>query len=57
MAIMGAAAWAWQESREAVVVELPVEPYASQGISQPSYGDALKDCRAAIKAQGLKVAP
>ncbi|MNO41120.1 hypothetical protein D3C76_312840 [compost metagenome] len=49
--------WAWQASREAVVVELPVEPYASQGMSQPSYGDALKDCRVAIKAQGLKVSP
>lgn len=51
-------AWrSWKASRAAVVVELPREPYVGQGFSQPSYGDALKDCRAAIEAQGLKVAP
>lgn len=46
---------AWQASREAVVVELPREPYQSQGLYQPTYGAALKDCRDAIEAQGLKV--
>ncbi|AHZ77235.1 MULTISPECIES: hypothetical protein [Pseudomonas] len=45
----------WQASREAVVVELPREPYQSQGLYQPTYEAALKDCRDAIEAQGLKV--
>lgn len=34
----------WEASRESVVVELPSE-----------IGDSVRECRAAIEAQGLKV--
>lgn len=44
--------WAWQASREAVVVELPKDIVTMAG--PVLYAD---DVRAAIEAQGLKVAP
>ncbi|MDM1711458.1 hypothetical protein HX137_12520 [Pseudomonas sp. 165] len=56
-------AWdGWQASREAVVVELPSEDTCRTSTSkeeavQEAYNHALGECRAAIEAQGLKVAP
>nr|WP_314659179.1 hypothetical protein [uncultured Pseudomonas sp.] len=62
MALMGAAMWAWQASREAVVVELPPKISAHNtsegGFVRPEaehYDEAIDDCREAIEAQGLKV--
>lgn len=59
-----AAWWAWQASREAVVVELPPKISAHNttegGFVRPEaqhYDEAIDDCRAAIEVQGLKVAP
>ncbi len=54
--------WAWQASREAVVVELPSEDTcrtstAKEEAVQEAYNHALGECRAALEAQGLKVAP
>ncbi|MBA1318026.1 hypothetical protein G7032_19430 [Pseudomonas monteilii] len=54
--------WAWQASREAVVVELPSEDTcrtstAKEEAVQETYNHALGECRAALEAQGLKVAP
>ena len=49
-AMMGAAAWAWQASRAAVVVELP-DPN-----EVPDTGDYCAEAIDAIEAQGLKVA-
>lgn len=53
-----AAWWAWQASREAVVVELPsaIEspPYAC---FQSGWNDMRGEAVDAIEAQGLKVAP
>jgi hypothetical protein len=44
----------WQASREALAIELPeYYQYDSPGEVIP----VLKDCRAAIEAAGLKVAP
>ncbi|SEI98339.1 hypothetical protein SAMN04244579_02687 [Azotobacter beijerinckii] len=40
--------WAWQASREAVVVELP-EPVPFR-----SREDTIQDCRAAIHAAGIR---
>ncbi|HDS1695760.1 MULTISPECIES: hypothetical protein [unclassified Pseudomonas] len=54
MAIMGAAAWAWQASREAVVVELPKPHYEFEGDPAPEM--FASQVVAAIEAQGLKVA-
>lgn len=51
-AMYEAAKWAWQASREAVVVELPKDIVTMAG--PVLYAD---DVRAAIEAQGLKVAP
>ncbi|WP_085678166.1 MULTISPECIES: hypothetical protein [unclassified Pseudomonas] len=51
-ALMGAALWAWEASREAVVVDLPKDIVTMAG--PVLYAD---DARAAIEAQGLKVAP
>lgn len=56
---------AWQASREAVVVELPyVRSYpANEAASDVDYyldegrHDMKTECRKAIEAQGLKVAP
>ncbi|HEK1007199.1 TPA: hypothetical protein SMP92_000438 [Pseudomonas putida] len=53
---------AWQASREAVVVELPSEDTCRTSSSkeeavQDAYNHALGECRSAIEAQGLKVAP
>ena len=57
---------AWQASREAVVVELPAkaEPFEAELSATPIYtlkgegrNAAIAECRAAIEAQGLKVAP
>lgn len=42
----------WQDSREAVVVDLPQQPGA-----HPDWKQAIRYCRQAIEAQGLKVAP
>jgi hypothetical protein len=63
-ALMGAALWAWEASREAVVVELPPKISAHNttegGFVRPEaehYDEAIDDCREAIEAQGLKVAP
>ncbi|MCE1020500.1 hypothetical protein LU640_25480 [Pseudomonas monteilii] len=61
-AMLKAAAWAWRASREAVVVELPSEDTCRTSTSkeeavQEAYNHALGECRAAIEAQGLKVAP
>lgn len=55
-----AAWWAWQASREAVVVELPErapndDPYCGEPWDC-GYNLALDESREAIKAQGLKVA-
>ncbi|MGJ3438623.1 hypothetical protein AAZU54_01340 [Pseudomonas sp. Je.1.5.c] len=54
----------WQASREAVVVELPPKISAHNttegGFVRPEaehYDEAIDDCRAAIEAQGMKVAP
>ena len=56
----------YQASREAVVVELPAkaEPFEPEFSASPMYslkGEgrnvAIAECRAAIEAQGLKVAP
>lgn len=47
--------WAWKASRRAVLVCLPGKPYASQGFVQPSFNDAIDQCRAAILDQGLSV--
>jgi len=57
-----AAWWAWQASREAVVVELPPhEEYRCdtswEEARQDAYNRALDESRSAIEAQGLKVAP
>ncbi|MBF8732829.1 hypothetical protein IRZ59_20565 [Pseudomonas guariconensis] len=63
-ALMGAALWAWEASREAVVVELPPKISAHNategGFVRPEaehYDEAIDDCRESIEAQGLKVAP
>lgn len=52
----------YQAPREAVVVELPSEDTCRTSTSkeeavQEAYNHALGECRAAIEAQGLKVAP
>lgn len=65
--------WAWQASREAVVVELPEpdlpEAYADEPVDRESeefrylearhgaQSQTYRKCRQAIEAQGLKVAP
>lgn len=50
--------WAWQASREAVVVELPkLNPEMFQFDVIFGHDKARKEARAAIEAQGLKVAP
>lgn len=54
MAMMGAAMWAWQASRDAVAVDLP-DYLDTDRLGFPAYDAAKVDC--AIKAQGLKVAP
>lgn len=61
-AMLKAAAWAWQASREAVVVELPElrsvpdrDCWArTNGLG---FNNALKEARQVIEAKGLKVAP
>ena len=45
--------WAWQASRESMVVELP--SLQCLRVNEYDYQEALNQCRAAIKAQGLKV--
>lgn len=56
--------WAWQASREAVVVEMPSrasEAYREyfDDVEGGSFNEAayIRDVRKAIEAQGLKVAP
>lgn len=56
MALMGAAMWAWQASREAVVVELPKQ-YGIGGMASDYRDQGIEECRDAIRAQGLRVAP
>ncbi|KTB93660.1 hypothetical protein AO069_15820 [Pseudomonas syringae pv. syringae PD2774] len=51
-AMMGAAAWAWQASREELVIELP-EHYQYDNPGEAFH--AIKDCREAIEATGVKV--
>lgn len=58
------AAWAaWQASREAVVVELPrdIDQFADDDPGRRAFSlhtnTAYRECRRAIEAQGLKVAP
>lgn len=48
--------WAWQASREAVMVELP-DRDVEQCAYSLGFNSCLKQSRAAIEAQGLKVAP
>ncbi|MBH3360488.1 hypothetical protein [Pseudomonas guariconensis] len=51
---------AWRQSRAAVVVELPAERrirHMPTPDENSSYNEALENCRDAIEAQGLKVAP
>ena len=62
--VFACAWWAWQASREAVVVELPAKISAHNttegGFVRPEaehYDEAVDDCREAIEAQGLKVSP
>jgi len=43
--------WGWQNSREAVLVEMPVN------VSVGQYSVALEDFKRCIEAQCLKVAP
>ncbi|AGA72632.1 MULTISPECIES: hypothetical protein [Pseudomonas] len=45
--------WAWQASREAVVVELP----ATGTLLVPGWNQAVHRCCEAIEAHGLKVRP
>lgn len=50
----------WQASRQAVVVELPggYDPYrCGDDAEMNATNDTIQECRAAIEAQGLKVAP
>lgn len=61
-AIYEAAKWAWQASREAVVVELPdvanYEVYDQQhDFLHTDEVTLMEAVRSAIEAQGLKVAP
>lgn len=55
--------WAWQASREAVVVELPrdIDQFADDDPGRRAFSlhtnTAYRECRRAIEAQGLKVAP
>ncbi|RMP74166.1 hypothetical protein ALQ20_01291 [Pseudomonas syringae pv. atrofaciens] len=51
-AMMGAAAWAWQASREALVIDLP-EHYQYDNPGEAFH--AIKDCREAIESAGVKV--
>lgn len=44
----------WRASREAVVVELPARK--GESTRGNGFNEALTECRAAIEAQGLKVA-
>ena len=46
--------WAWQASREAVVVEM--ESHYCYDRPGDAYA-VIQDCKEAIEAQGLKVAP
>lgn len=52
--------WAWNASREALVVELPIgyDPERAKGDPDMlNVNDTIQECRHAIEAQGLKVAP
>ncbi|HDS1693806.1 TPA: hypothetical protein QEM72_004390 [Pseudomonas putida] len=53
--------WAWQASREAVVVELPDSIVGARRYQHAeaafAHKEGIDDCREAIEAQGLKVAP
>ena len=55
--------WAWQKSRESLVIELPGlsgmnSSFVADGIQKTRehnrYNDAVKDCRKAIRASGVK---
>lgn len=60
MAMMGAAMWAWQASREAVAVELPMVPRSGRAgerlIAMHAKDEYREAAVNAIEAQGLKVA-
>ncbi|WP_207877473.1 hypothetical protein [Pseudomonas sp. 32_A] len=53
--------WAWQASREALVVELPARQVYESHADTSSFKDGFNRChtesRDLIEAQGLKVAP
>ncbi|MGY3014706.1 hypothetical protein ACVWZ5_000211 [Pseudomonas sp. TE6283] len=53
--------WAWQASREAVVVELPDAIAGARRYQHAesafAHKEGIDECRASIEAQGLKVAP
>ena len=46
----------WQASREAVVVVLPKQ-YGIGGMASDYRDQGIEECRDAIRAQGLRVAP
>ncbi|MGN7901451.1 hypothetical protein ACTJJT_01080 [Pseudomonas sp. 22373] len=52
--------WAWQASRSTIEVKLPAQRrirHMPMPDENGSYNEALENCRDAIEAQGLKVAP
>lgn len=60
-AMYEAAKWAWQASREAVLVELPDAVVGARRYQHAeaafAHKEGIDECRAAIEAQGLKVTP
>lgn len=44
---------AWQASRASLVVEFPQIPYCAQGMANPSYSEALDDCKRSIDLVGV----
>ncbi|MNN91990.1 hypothetical protein D3C81_2101930 [compost metagenome] len=57
-ALLGAAAWAWQASREAVVVQLTEEYELPPTLDMQTLVSAIREQDiATIEAQGLKVKP
>ncbi|WP_281211778.1 hypothetical protein [Pseudomonas fulva] len=56
-AMYEAAKWAWQASREAVVVTLPPKWNDATHSNKQAWDCGIDDARMAIEAQGLKVTP
>ena len=47
--------WAWQASRECLVIELPEDfPFSKEPKYQSSRQQTISECRAAIHAAGVK---